>query len=70
MKLKLDCREVTRLVLEGEDRNLGLGERLRVRLHLAICKACPQFVSQVALMRQAMGRWKGYAEGDDAAGRR
>jgi predicted anti-sigma-YlaC factor YlaD len=65
MKLNLSCRDMTRLVLEGEDRRLGWGERLRVRLHLAICKACPRFVSQVALMRQAMGRWKQYAEGDD-----
>lgn len=67
MKLKLDCREVTRLVLEGEDRRLGWRERLGVRLHLAVCKACPRFVGQVALMRQAMARWRQYAENDDRA---
>ena len=68
MKLMPDCREVTRLVLQGEDRRLGWAERLRVRLHLRICKACPRFVAQVALMREAMGRWKRYAdEGGDGA---
>lgn len=67
MKLKLNCREVTRLVLEGEDRRLGWRERLGVRLHLLVCKACPHFIGQVALMRQAMGRWRQYAETDDRA---
>ena len=64
MKLNLTCREVARLVLEGEDRALSAGERLRVRLHMLICAACPRFARQVRLMRRAMGRWKGYAEGD------
>jgi hypothetical protein len=65
MKLKLSCRDVTRLVLEGEDRRLGWHERLGVRLHLWVCEACPRFVGQVALMRQAMNRWKRYAEDDE-----
>lgn len=65
MKLLPDCREVTRLVLEGEDRRLGWAERLRVRLHLRVCQACPRFVAQVALMREAMGRWKRYAGEDE-----
>ncbi|MDP1532242.1 MAG: zf-HC2 domain-containing protein [Rubrivivax sp.] len=66
MKLMRTCREVTRLVLEGEDRRLHLGERLGVRLHMMVCKTCPAFADQVALMRQAMGRWKQYAESGDA----
>jgi hypothetical protein len=60
--LKRSCKEVTRLVLEGEDRRLGLFERLVVRLHLRACKACPRFVAQVALMRQAFGQWRAYRE--------
>ena len=65
MKLKRTCREVTRLVLEGEVRQLSLGERVEVRLHMWICAACPRFQRQVVFMRQAMGAWKGYAEGDE-----
>lgn len=62
MKLMPTCREVTRLVLQGQDRRLAWPERLRVRLHLRLCRACPRFVQQVALMHEAMGRWKRYAE--------
>ncbi len=65
MKIKLSCRDVTRLVLEGEDRRLSWHERVRVRLHLFICEACPRFIGQVRLMRGAMGRWKRYAEGGE-----
>jgi hypothetical protein len=66
MKIKLDCREVTRLVLEGEDRELPLGERLRVQLHMRICAACPRFLEQVEFMRGAFGRWRRYGDDDTA----
>lgn len=62
MKAKLNCREVTALVLAGEDRRLTLGERVGMRLHLLICKACPRFVQQVTLMRRALNRWKADVE--------
>ena len=64
MKLTRTCRDVTRLVLEGEDRRLTLRERLAIRLHLVICAACPRFVRQVALMRNATQRWRAYSERD------
>jgi len=64
MKFNLNCREVTHLLLEGEDRPLSGGERLRLRFHMLICAACPRFVKQLALMRSAMGRWKRYGEND------
>jgi hypothetical protein len=67
MKLKLSCRDVTRLVLQGEDRRLSFAERLGVRLHLLICQACPRFVRQVRFMRGAVGRWRRYAEGEAAS---
>ena len=60
-----NCREVTALVLAGEDRRLGFVERVAVRLHLQICAACPKFTRQVALMRQALPRWRAYRESDD-----
>ena len=65
MKPHLTCREATRLVLAGEDRALRLHERLRLRVHMLICKACPNFQRQVDFMREAMGQWRGYSEGDD-----
>ena len=59
-----NCREVTALVLGGEDRRLSLIERLAVRMHMKICAACPPFERQVALMRKALPRWRGYRDGD------
>lgn len=56
--MKHRCREVTRLVLEGEDRHLSLPERLSVRLHLLLCEACSNFVAQTRLMRLALQRWR------------
>lgn len=62
MKLLPNCREVTQLVLLSQDRQLPLADRLRVRLHLAVCRACPRFVQQAELMRGAMGRWRRYRD--------
>ena len=56
--MKHRCREVTRLVLEGEDRKLSLPERLAVRLHLLLCDACQRFVAQTQLMRRALQQWR------------
>lgn len=58
MKWTLSCREVTRLLLQGEDRRLNLGERLAVRVHMAVCATCPRFERQVQLMREAARRWR------------
>jgi hypothetical protein len=66
MNLMRTCRDVTRLVLQGEDRALSLSERLSIRLHMMICAACPQFRVQVKFMRKAMGRWAAYGEGRDS----
>ena len=60
--LQRNCREVTALVLAGQDRSLGLFERWAVRAHLKACAACPRFVRQVALLRTALPRWRAYRE--------
>ncbi|MFM2346485.1 MAG: hypothetical protein RL654_1238 [Pseudomonadota bacterium] len=62
MPLLPDCKETTRLVLEGEDRQLGLLERARVRLHWRMCTGCARFGRQVELMHEAMGSWRRHAE--------
>jgi predicted anti-sigma-YlaC factor YlaD len=61
--LDRNCRQVTELVLAGEDRSLGFFERWAVRAHLKVCTACPKFFRQVALMREAMPRWRAYRDG-------
>ncbi|WP_338414151.1 zf-HC2 domain-containing protein [uncultured Sphaerotilus sp.] len=65
MRLKLTCQDTVRLVLEGEDRALPLGERVLIRVHLGYCRGCTRFSKQVHLMRGAMDGWRRYADGSD-----
>jgi hypothetical protein len=61
-----NCKEVTALVIAREDRALGWRERLAVRMHMAMCAACPAFERQVLTMRNAMVQWRNY-QGDDGS---
>ena len=54
--MMLTCKEVSRLVSQGLDRRLGFGQRVRLRVHLAICESCTNFSKQVAFLRQAVAR--------------
>lgn len=54
--LKLTCKEAHRLVSEDLDRDLPLGERLRVRMHLLACTSCSHFRDQMQFLRKAMRR--------------
>jgi len=50
----LSCREATRLVSQGLDRELDLGERVSLRVHLAICLGCRRAGRQMEFLRRAM----------------
>ena len=63
-----NCREVTRLILERENRALSVVERVAVRFHLGICLMCTRFTGQVKLMNRAMAQWKQYAEQEEQDG--
>lgn len=52
--LKPTCQEVHQLVSERMDRPLTIVERLRVRAHLAVCRACGRFDDQMKLLRRAV----------------
>jgi hypothetical protein len=65
LRFRLTCQETARLVLEGQDRTLPLGERMLVRVHLSYCQGCTRFSHQVRLMHRAMEGWRGYADGRD-----
>lgn len=49
----LTCKEASALVSQSYDRRLSWGERLGLRLHLAICAACTQFARQMRFLRAA-----------------
>ncbi|MCG2656758.1 MAG: zf-HC2 domain-containing protein [Hydrogenophaga sp.] len=65
LPLMRTCKEVTALVIAREDRELPLAEQLALRMHMAICKACPTFERQVMTMRNAMKQWRNYGADDE-----
>ncbi|MBD3892856.1 MAG: zf-HC2 domain-containing protein [Hydrogenophaga sp.] len=65
LPLMRSCKEVTALVIAREDRDLPLAEQLALRVHMAICKACPTFERQVLTMRHAMKQWRNYGADND-----
>jgi len=52
--MTLSCKEATRLVSEGLDRDLGPAERLRLQAHLAICRGCQAVSEQLEFLRRAL----------------
>jgi len=52
--MMLSCRETMRLVSQGEDRELAFGERVALRVHLAICKGCRNVNAQFRFLRMAV----------------
>lgn len=62
------CKEVTALVIAREDRALPWPDRLALRLHMAMCAACPTFERQVLTMRNAMRQWRNYEVDESLAG--
>ena len=52
--MMLSCKEVTRLVSQGLDRELSLGERTMLRFHFVICRGCRNVNRQLAFLRSAL----------------
>jgi len=59
MSILLSCKKASHLLSEAQDRPLNLGERLRLDMHLAICKGCRNYRQQMAFIRRAC---QGYAQ--------
>lgn len=53
----LSCKEATHLMSEAQDRKLGLGEKMTLEMHLAICTGCRHFKSQISFLRAACRRY-------------
>lgn len=54
--MMLSCKDAVRLVSQGLDRRLGFGERVALRVHLAICDGCTNFKKQATFVRKAVQR--------------
>jgi hypothetical protein len=66
MLLRRTCQEVAALLVAREDRALGVGDRVAMRLHMLACQACPRFERQILTMRNAMKQWRADAGGDSS----
>ena len=64
MKIRRNCKDVTRLVLESHDRPLRATEALSLRLHWLACSSCRRFKDQQRLMRVALVRWRLYRDAE------
>ena len=52
----LNCKSTSRLISEGQERQLTLKERINLRMHVWMCKKCRRFEKQIASMRNIMRR--------------
>lgn len=49
-----NCKEVTRLVSESLDHKLPFFQKVGVRIHLLMCKLCPEAKKQMLFIRSAI----------------
>ncbi|MFN3544821.1 MAG: zf-HC2 domain-containing protein [Thiobacillus sp.] len=61
MKWLTTCKETTALASRAMDTRLSFGERIALRMHLAICANCARFARQINDMRIFL---RGDATGD------
>lgn len=53
---ELDCKQVSRLISDGQDKQMPASDRARLRLHFVICEACRNVDEQMQFLRRAMRR--------------
>ncbi len=53
--MKSSCQQVSKLVSDAHERQLTLGERLRLRMHLAICDLCRAYARDIRLLKSICG---------------
>ena len=63
----LSCKETTRLLSQGEDRKLAFGERVALRVHLAICNGCRNVSAQFRFLRVAVNSLSRDGDGKEIA---
>ena len=67
MNPKIDCKDVSRQISEGQDLTLPPADQARLRLHFVICETCRNVRDQFDFLRRAMGQFQRGAEADGSA---
>ena len=65
MKLLINCQQSSELISQRLDEELGFTQKVQLRLHLVICKACPTINKNFTLIRNQLQNWKNYTENSD-----
>jgi len=63
----LNCKQATRLLSDARERELRLGERVQLKLHLAICAGCANFRKQMDFLQRACRGYLSRQRADDDA---
>lgn len=50
----LSCKDISKLLSDRLDRELGFMERVRLRMHLAMCTGCSRVERQLGFLREAL----------------
>lgn len=51
--MMLDCHDATFLMSQGRERKLRFSERMKLRLHVGMCRGCANFERQLPLLGTA-----------------
>lgn len=51
------CRDISKLISDGMDRNLPLRKRLSIRLHVSMCGFCRRYEKQLHLLHEGVGHY-------------
>jgi len=60
---KLTCKDVARILSDGQDADMAPAERARLRLHMVVCSACRNVEQQFDMLRRLVRK---SGPGDDA----
>jgi len=58
VRLRISCKDASRLISQLQDGDIPLWERLRIRLHLQLCDACTHFERQLRFLRAALRNYR------------
>ena len=61
----LTCKEITRLLSESQDRKLSVAEKLKLEMHLVMCRGCKVYKGQLAFLREACRRYTRQPDSQD-----
>ena len=58
----ISCKQATELVSRALDQPLAPGQRLRLRLHLLICRQCRRYRKQLHFLKRATSKLDSHIE--------